>query len=101
MDVLLLVHVPPVFTSVKMIVESRHTLAVPPIAAGIGFTVSVIVLPVDSVLIQPATFVKDVTVTVLLPELVRSVPGIVNVPVPPAMTSDAARPVAEFAPLRL
>ena len=48
-------------------------------------------------------FVIDVIVTVVLPVLVKSPEGIVNVPLPgvPAVNdNDAVRPVAVFAPLR-
>ena len=100
-SVLPLVQAPPVLASVKTIVDSRHTLAVPAIGTGIGLTVTVVVLPADNVLLQPKTLVKEITVTTVLPEFVRSVPGIVNVPVPDAMTSDVVWFVALFAPLRL
>ena len=41
---LLLLHVPPVVPSVSVVLELTHTFVVPPIAAGNGFTVTVVVL---------------------------------------------------------
>ena len=39
-EVLLLLQVPPDVASVRVIVEPGHTAATPPIAAGVGLTVS-------------------------------------------------------------
>ena len=48
--VLLLVHVPPVDELVRVVVEPLHTVVVPAIAAGEGFTVTIVVaVPQDVV----------------------------------------------------
>ena len=43
-EVLLLLHVPPIVTSDKVVVEPTHTFIVPVIAAGTGLTVMIFVV---------------------------------------------------------
>jgi hypothetical protein len=99
--VLLLLHVPSEVASLKVVTESKHTLAEPAIEAGKGFTVKPTLLPVDNGLTQPFALVTDVTVIVVKPEWVISVEGMINVPVPEAITSVAVWDVTVLAPLRL
>src|SRR4051812_14967849 len=93
--VLLLVHTPPP-ASVSVVEVPIQACAVPDIAEGNGLTVNVIALPVDRLEEQPAVFVNEVTVIVVLPEEARL--DVVNVPVPEPMVMDVV-PVPEFAPL--
>jgi hypothetical protein len=75
--VVLLVHVPPVVELKSVVVPPAHTLSVPPIAAGRGFTVIDVVLwqPVGRLyvivavpVVTPVTVpVADPTATLLLP----------------------------------
>ena len=73
------------------------------VAVGVGFTVILIVLPEDKLLLQFVELVIDVIVTVVVPAFVKLPAGTVKVPLPgpPAVKDmDAIRPVAELAPLK-
>jgi len=99
--VLLLLHVPKIVVSLNVITESRHTLGDPLMIFGKGFTVRPATLPDDKLLIHPSTLVREVTITVVEPAFIRSVEGIVKVPVPAAIVIVAVWAVTLFAPLRL
>ncbi len=93
--VLLLLHVPPVTASVSVVVNPIHTLLVPDIAAGNGFTVNVIDVahPVASsvYVISVVPVVRPVTIPDVDPiDATVDVP-LLQVP-PPAPVSVAAFP---------
>ena len=95
----LLLHAPKDVASDKLVVRPWHTLNVPVIGAGLGLTVNVTALLLDTVVLQPNEFVIWVIVTVCDPAFGST--AVVNVPVAVPMVSTAVRPEAVLAPPRL
>ena len=73
-----------------------------PLITGNAFTLNVEVLPLDNGAEQSVeVFCMEVTVIVVEPVPANEPDGIVKVPLPPTVVSDAVLPVAELAPVRL
>ena len=100
---LLLVHVPPPVTSISVVVKPIHTLAVPVMAPGMGFTVMVFVVlqPVGSKYVITGVDVPDTPVTMpvaepmvasVVIELLQMPPGVVLLKVVVAAIQTVAGP---------
>ena len=83
----------------------RHTVVadgeVKLLTSGCALTLNVEVLPLDNVLVHGVAFVIAVTVTVVEPAVPSNPNGILKLPVPPTVVSDALFPEDVFAPVRL
>ena len=87
-DVLLLLHVPPVVASLKVVVEPIHTLATPVIDAGFGLTVTpnTAVQPAGSVYVMVAV-PADTPVTIPVPAPTEAIEVLLLLHVPPLVAS--------------